>query len=113
MNKKLKTPTKRVVCLYRWEKNKMNRKNKMRKKRGQGLIEYLILVALMAVATIGVIRVLNQTVKSRFANAVHALQGTKKKVKTHAVKESDYQKSDLSDFMTGAASDPKSKKKKK
>lgn len=80
----------------------------MRKKKGQGLIEYLILVALMAVASIGIIRVLNQTVKSRFANAVHALQGTSKKVKTNSVKASDYKKSDLSDFMTGAASETKS-----
>ena len=81
------------------------------KKKGQGLIEYLILVTLMAVATIGIIRVLNQTVKSRFANAVHALQGTSKKVKTESVRSTDYQKSDLSDFMTGAASDSSKKKK--
>lgn len=83
----------------------------MKKKRGQGLIEYLILVALMAVATIGVVRVLNQTVKSRFANAIHALQGTNKRVKTDSVKSSDYKKSDLSDFMNGAASEPKKTKK--
>lgn len=83
----------------------------MKKKRGQGLIEYLILVALMAVATIGIVRVLNQTVKSRFANAIHALQGTSKKAKTDSVKSSDYQKSDLSDFMNGAASEPKTKRK--
>lgn len=83
----------------------------MRKKRGQGLIEYLILVALMAVATIGIVRVLNQTVKSRFANAIHALQGTNKRAKTDSVKSSDYQKSDLSDFMNGAASEPKKTKK--
>lgn len=83
----------------------------MKKKRGQGLIEYLILVALMAVATIGIVRVLNQTVKSRFANAIHALQGTNKKAKTDSVKSSDYKKSDLSDFMNGAASEPKKNKK--
>jgi len=83
----------------------------MKKKRGQGLIEYLILVALMAVATIGIVRVLNQTVKSRFANAIHALQGTNKKAKTDSLKSSDYQKRDISDFMNGAASDPKKTKK--
>ena len=81
----------------------------MKKKRGQGLIEYLILVALMAVATIGIVRVLNQTVKSRFANAIHALQGTSKRAKTDSVKSSDYKKSDLSDFMNGAASESKKK----
>ena len=77
------------------------------KQRGQGLIEYLILVALMGVATIGIIRVLNQTIKARFASAVYALQGKPKKVKTESVKEQDYKKSDLSNFMNGAASKKK------
>ena len=78
-----------------------------KKQRGQGLIEYLILVALMGVATIGVIRVLNQTIKSRFASAVYALQGKPKKVKMDSLKERDYQKSDLGNFMNGAASKKK------
>lgn len=82
----------------------------MKRKRGQGLIEYIILVALMAVATIGIVRVLNQTVKSRFANAIHALQGSTKRVKTESVNSRDYQKSDLSNFMNGAASESRSKK---
>ena len=77
------------------------------RQRGQGLIEYLILVALMGVATIGVIRVLNQTVKSRFASAIFALQGKSKKVKTERVKEQNYTKSDLSNFMNGAGSKDK------
>ena len=75
-----------------------------RNQKGQGLIEYLILIALMGVATIGVIRVLNQTIKARFASAVYALQGKPKKVKTESLNQRDYQKSDLSDFMNGAAS---------
>ena len=83
---------------------KFIKKNQKNKKRGQGLIEYLILVALMGVASIGVIRVLNQTIKSRFASAVYALQGTPKKVQTESVREQDYKKSDLSNFMNGAAS---------
>ncbi len=82
-------------------------KKKTKKQKGQGLIEYLILVALMGVATIGVIRVLNQTIKSRFASAVYALQGKPKKVKTDSLKEQDYKKSDLSNFMNGAASKKK------
>lgn len=80
------------------------REKKIKKQKGQGLIEYLILVALMGVATIGVIRVLNQTIKSRFASAVYALQGKPKKVRTESLKEQNYTKSDLSNFMNGAAS---------
>ena len=75
--------------------------------RGQGLIEYLILVALMGVATIGIIRTLNQTVKSRFANSIYALQGRNQKAKTHNMKKAEYQRSDLSNFMSGSASTDK------
>ena len=81
-------------------------------KKGQGLIEYLILIALMGVATIGIIRTLNQTVKSRFANAIYALQGRNQKAKTHSMKKEEYQRSDLSNFMSGSASTDNKKKRK-
>ena len=80
-----------------------------RNNRGQGLIEYLILVAIMGVATIGIIRTLNQTIKSRFANAIYALQGRNQKAKTHNLNKKEYQRSDLSNFMSGAASSDKKK----
>ena len=90
-------------------------KNKMKKKnnKGQGLIEYLILIALMGVATIGIIRTLNQTIKSRFANAIYALQGRSQKAKTFNVNKKDYQRSDLSNFMNGAASSDAKQKRSK
>ena len=80
--------------------------------KGQGLIEYLILVALMAVATIGIIRTLNQTVKSRFANSIYALQGRNQKAKTYNLRKEEFQRSDLSNFMSGAASSDKKNSKK-
>ena len=96
---------------------KANRQRKQRQflfsQRGQGLIEYLILVALMGVATIGIVRTLNQTVKSRFANAVYALQGRNQKAKTHNMKKEEYQRSDLSNFMSGSASTDKKGRKNK
>lgn len=82
-------------------------------KKGQGLVEYLILVALMGVATVGIIRTLNQTVKTRFANAIYALQGRNQKAKTHVMRKEEYQRSDLSNFMSGAASTDNKKKKKR
>ena len=85
----------------------LKRKNS---KKGQGLVEYLILIALMGVATIGIIRTLNQTVKSRFANAIYALQGKSKRAQTRSLKKEDFEKSDLSDFMKGAASNDKKSK---
>ena len=104
-----------------FKKHKMRKKKKNFKffpaflpnKKGQGLIEYLILIALMGVATIGIIRTLNQTVKSRFANAIYALQGRNQKAKTHNMRKEEYQRSDLSNFMSGSASTDKKKKRTK
>ena len=72
--------------------------------RGQGLIEYLIIVALIAVATIGVMRVLGQAVTSRFATVSDALQGTKKTYAVDQIDDSITKKKDLGDFMNGVES---------
>ncbi|MBC6414980.1 MAG: hypothetical protein GDA46_01115 [Bdellovibrionales bacterium] len=96
-----------------WQMKKSFKKNPaLLRNRGQGLIEYLILVALMGVATIGIIRTLNQTVKSRFANSIYALQGRNQKAKTHNLRKEEFQRSDLSNFMSGASSSDKKRKKK-
>ena len=95
----------------KWIKLLFNKFKKKNSQKGQGLVEYLILIALMGVATIGILRILNQTIKSRFANAIYALQGTSKRARTQTLKDSDFSKSDLSNFMKGAASnDTKSKR---
>ena len=91
-------------------KTSLKKEEARRSRRGQGLIEYLILTALMGVAAIAIIRSLNQTVKSRFANVIYALQGKSQKAKTHSIKKEEYQRSDLSNFMSGAANKKKEKK---
>lgn len=68
---------------------------------GQGLIEYLIIVALVAVATIGVMRVVGQSVSSRFATISEALQGRKKTFSVETIDDSQVGKKDLGDFMNG------------
>ena len=73
-------------------------------RRGQGLVEYLILVALMAVASIGIVRALNQSVTTQFARVNSAIRGEQKKQAFEKVDESAYKKRDLSDFINGAAS---------
>ncbi len=75
----------------------------MRNQHGQGLIEYLIITALVAVACIGVMRVLGHTVSVQFANITKGLQGEQGKVQTEKIEERHYKKRDLSDFMTGTA----------
>ena len=72
--------------------------------RGQGLVEYLILVALMAVASIAIVRVLNQTVNSKLASVTYALQGKRKVAPVETVEESYYEKKDLGDFFNGVGS---------
>jgi pilus assembly protein Flp/PilA len=68
--------------------------------KGQGLIEYLILVALMGVATIAIVRVMGQTVSARFTTITYALQGEKKSIKP-PIDESVYKKKDLGNFFDG------------
>jgi Flp pilus assembly pilin Flp len=70
--------------------------------RGQGLIEYLVIVALMGVATIAIVRVMGQTVSSRFASVTAALQGKQKKFDTPEITKTTYQKRDLGSFMEGS-----------
>ncbi len=75
-----------------------------RNQMGQTLVEYLILVALMAVASIGIVRSLNQTVNAKFATITYALQGSKKrKAPVDSVEEEHFKKKDLSNFMNGAS----------
>jgi len=71
---------------------------------GQSLIEYLIIVALMAVASIGIVRALNQSVNVQFARINSAIRGEQKKPAFETVDDSLYKKRDLSDFLNGAAS---------
>lgn len=72
--------------------------------KGQGLVEYLILVALMAIASIAVLRVLNQTVNAKLASVTYALQGKRKAVSVETIDESTHEKKDLSDFFNGVGS---------
>lgn len=76
--------------------------------RGQGLVEYLIIVALMGVATIAVVRVMGATVSNRFAHVTNALQGNPTGVKAPAkITNSLSDKKDLNSFFKGTGSEEK------
>lgn len=77
----------------------------IRNQKGQGLVEYLIIVALVAVATIGIMRTLGQNTSAQFANITYALQGSNKKARKDQVNKTATEKKDLSDFMSGASRD--------
>lgn len=74
---------------------------------GQSLIEYLIIVCLVCVASISVLRVLSQNITAKFSQVSNTIQGKKAShggVQMDEIKETHYKKRDLSDFFQGAAS---------
>ena len=76
----------------------------LRDQKGQSLIEYVILVALVGVATMGMVRVLQKSVKVNLANVVHALQSDGKRKESHErINDEELHKADFSNFMNGAA----------
>lgn len=77
---------------------------KPRQDKGQGLIEYIILVAIIAVASIGIVRSLGQVTYTQFANITQAMQGKAgRKLETGAVNSNLYKKKDLSDFTSNSS----------
>ncbi len=76
----------------------------MRNERGQGLIEYLIIVALVAIAGIAVMKVVGQNIHAQFATVANAIQGkSATKAPMEEVRKSYYRKKDMSDFFRGSA----------
>lgn len=77
----------------------------IKNKRGQGLVEYLIIVSIMAIGTMAIMRVMNQTVQAKFAKITQTLQGTESvSIRTESINENDFKKRDMSDFFHGASS---------
>jgi Flp pilus assembly pilin Flp len=77
--------------------------HKRLKQSGQSLVEYLIIVAIMGVATLGVVRILGNTVSGKFAQVVQSLQGKKTEdIKFEDVEKKHFERKDMSDFMNGS-----------
>lgn len=71
-------------------------------RRGQGLVEYLILVCLLAISTIAVVSVVGQNLKARYANISSALMGKKPSETLQEAGSSTYQLRGLDDFTEGS-----------
>lgn len=83
----------------------MQNKLSVHNQKGQGLIEYLIIVALVAVGALGVMRVVGSNVSVQFANVAKALgSGDDQQLKAQKVDAQMYSKKDLSNFLKGASS---------
>ena len=74
--------------------------------RGQGLVEYMVIVALMAVASMGIMRVLSQTTSGQLAKITQSLQGGKAhiEVEFEKIEKSDIRKKDMGNFFRGTRS---------
>ncbi len=59
-------------------------KNRTRQ-RGQGMTEYIIIVALIAIATITVVTVFGNNIRAMFGTAANALTGTPNQLETKPV----------------------------
>ncbi len=53
---------------------------KSKKNRGQGLTEYIIILALVAIAAIGIVNIFGNQVRHQFSTIVSALAGHRKQV---------------------------------
>ena len=74
----------------------------MKNKKGQSLLEYLILIALMGVATIGVIKALNHAINAQFADIIYTLKGSSKRAKKKQFNKRSYEEKDFSNFLNGS-----------
>lgn len=75
----------------------------IKNQKGQGLVEYLIIVALVAVGTIGIMRVVGQSVSVKFAQVAKSLGAdVDGKIEGAKVTETLYRKKDLRDFVGGS-----------
>ncbi len=72
---------------------------------GQSLVEYLIIVALVAIGSLSIMKVLGHTVNVRFANITESLQGHESKINPETVNSEMYKKRGLNDFFQGAGND--------
>lgn len=70
---------------------------------GQGMVEYMILVALIAAGTIGVVRVVGYNIGAQYENINRAL-GAKSgnQLQIQNADQGQLNKKDLSDFLKGA-----------
>lgn len=81
----------------------------LKNKRGQGLIEYLMLVALIAVATIGVVKIVGHNLGKKYENINRALGADGEQLKAENASKGALAQKDLSNFLDGAKTSHDSK----
>lgn len=77
--------------------------SKITNQKGQSLVEYLIIVTLVAVATIGMVKAVGTNINVHFANIAKALGGDHNDLKPVKVQANQLETRDLSNYMRGAS----------
>jgi len=77
---------------------KANKKAMLKKARGQGMTEYIIIVALIAIAAIGVITLFGDNIKALFGMSADALAGDTQVEKRTSKSQGKLEKKKLTDF---------------
>ena len=73
------------------------------RQRGQGMTEYIIIVALIAIAAIGVITLFGDNVRQLFASSAEALAGNDQVTNNGQTAQQSTVKKNLSNFGTNNA----------
>lgn len=73
-------------------------------RRGQGMTEYIIIVALIAIAAIAVIMLFGDNIRALFSTADNALAGMEEaETNTHKAEQGHYDHRNLKTFASGPA----------
>lgn len=76
----------------------------IRGRKGQGLMEYLVLVALISVSAIAVVSVVGTNIREQFAQISTALRNGKEKIRFTRAGRATYQERGLDDYAESAQS---------
>jgi Flp pilus assembly pilin Flp len=74
----------------------------LRKRRGQGMTEYIIIVALIAIAAIGIITLFGNNIRKLFGASAEALAGAETVENTGQTADTQLQRKSLSNFGDNA-----------
>lgn len=77
---------------------KLNKKQLLKKARGQGMTEYIIIVALIAIAAIGVITLFGDNIRALFGQSANALAGEQSVTKRTNVSKTEMEQKALKNF---------------
>ncbi|MFY0579158.1 hypothetical protein F0U62_35565 [Cystobacter fuscus] len=80
-----------------------SQKKLLRKRRGQGMTEYIIIVALIAIAAIGVITLFGNNIRKLFGASAEALAGNEDVQNTGQTANQQLQRKNLKNFGSNSA----------